>query len=25
LPLLYQHNPQIFQKANIEPFGEECF
>ena len=25
LPLLYQHNPQIFQKANIELFGEECF
>ena len=24
LPLLYQHNPQIFQKANIELFGEEC-
>ena len=23
LPLLYQHNPQIFQKANIELFGEE--
>lgn len=25
LPLLYQHNPQIFQEANIELFGEECF
>lgn len=25
LPLLYQHNPQIFQKANIELFGYDAY